>query len=415
MKRIFSAALCAIALFASCDPNKGGTTVNVTIEVDETKLGDIKPESYEVILTNTASATPTTVQTENGIATAKVVPGIYNILAKASIAENGTMYDITGSKTEVSILADGETHKIAVDMVKASQLIFKEIYYQGCRFETGGMMEDGVTPETSNYFRDQYYEIYNNSDEVAYADGLCIAETTFADWKGNRYQFFDVEGNEVSQEEYVFCQNIWQIPGDGTKYPVQPGESFIIAQWAKNHKLEELTKGASPVDLSGAEFEAFVEEKQMGGIVLTDNPADNLNIVTNPSGYLAPQWLTSVSGTRMIIFRPSTPLRQENWLVNNDPDWVQNYVEVKISDILDGVQMIDGEASVQNLGMPAIVDAGYIWCEGTYNGQSVSRIKDGTLANGSPKYKDTNNTVDDFEVNTTPVIRRDNVAAPNWN
>ena len=77
--------------------------------------------------------------------------------------------------------------------------------------------------------------------------------------------------------------------------------------------------------------------------------------------------------------------------------------------------MIADESVVINIGMPAILDAGYIWCDGTYKGQCVSRKMEGTLANGSPKFVDTNNTSDDFVVNTTPVLRRDGAKVPSWN
>ena len=48
-----------------------------------------------------------------------------------------------------------------------SPLIFKEIYYCGSRPEKGGV-----------YFRDQFYEIYNNSADILYLDGIYFANLT---------------------------------------------------------------------------------------------------------------------------------------------------------------------------------------------------------------------------------------------
>ena len=31
------------------------------------------------------------------------------------------------------------------------------------------------------------------------------------------------------------CLPVWQLPGNGTYYPLKPGESFIITQEAANH------------------------------------------------------------------------------------------------------------------------------------------------------------------------------------
>jgi hypothetical protein len=77
--------------------------------------------------------------------------------------------------------------------------------------------------------------------------------------------------------------------------------------------------------------------------------------------------------------------------------------------------MIADESVTQHLGMPVALDAGYIWCSGTYKGESISRKENGTLANGAVKYVDTNNTCDDFVVNTTPVVRRGGAKVPSWN
>ena len=56
---------------------------------------------------------------------------------------------------------------IEVQGLKVSPLIFKEIYYCGSRPEKGGV-----------YFRDQFYEIYNNSADILYLDGIYFANLT---------------------------------------------------------------------------------------------------------------------------------------------------------------------------------------------------------------------------------------------
>lgn len=410
MKRFIFAALCALTFLTACE-EEGIKTVNVTVTVDESKLTDIKPEAYEVTFTNTTGGAATTVASENGVASAALVPGIYTVVAKASVAEGGFSYTITGSAKDVNFLAEGDNVVVTVDIVKESQLIFKEIYYGGCTFKTGEVAEDG-TESTDTYFRDQFYEIYNNSDEVAYVDGLCIADTEFANYDYTIFYEFDIE----NYQNYVFAQYIWQIPGDGDDYPVQPGESIIIAQWATNHQDESLSKGGSPVDLSGADFEAIEGESTLwNGIVITDGAAVNLKLGANAAGYTMPQWLTPVGGCNMVIFKPSTPLRQDNFIANNYPEWVQTFHEIAIADVYDAVQSIDDETRIQTLGMPAILDAGYIWCNGTYSGESIARKQVGTLANGSPKFADTNNTTNDFEVKAKPELRRDGAKVPAWN
>lgn len=294
------------------------------------------------------------------------------------------------------------------DYKTSSGLIFKELYYNGCTYKTGEVDEEGKE-STNTYFRDQFYEIYNNSDEVVYADGLCIAYTVFANYDFTQFYTWEIE----NADDYVFAQYIWQIEGNGTYFPIQPGESVIIAQWASNHKADVLTKGTSPVDLSSAEFETIEGPKELWNVNITDGPAENLALKVDAPGYGLMQWLVPVGGANLVIFKPTTPLRTENFILASD-GYTKAH-EIALSDILDAVQFIDDENRIQTLGMPAFLDAGYIWCSGSYVSESIARKQAGTLTNGKIKYKDTNNTTDDFEVKTTPMIRRNEAGIPSWN
>lgn len=406
MKRLFFGALCALAFLTACE-EEGMKTINVTATIDESKLVEIKPESYEVTFTNTTGGATVTASTENGIASVALVPGIYNVVAKAEVSDGGFAYIVSGAAKDVQFLAAAENATITVDIVKESQLIFKEIYYAGCTYKTGEVKEDG-TESTDTYFRDQFYEIYNNSNEVAYVDGLCICQTEYADYNLVFYQF-----NIENPENYVFAQTIWQLPGTGTDYPVQPGESIIIAQWGANHQAPEYSKGGSPVNLSVADFEAIEKgETLFNGFVITDGSAINMTKAVNSAGWSMPQWLTTVSGSNMVIFKPSQPLRQDNFITNESGS---NFHEIAVADVYDAVQCIDDETRIQTLGMPAVLDAGYIWCTGLYTSESIARKQVGTLENGCPKYADTNNTTNDFELMPSPVIRRNGAKVPSWN
>lgn len=411
MKRFFMACICAVAALAACDPENGVTTVSANVTIDESGLEEnVSAESYEVVFTNTANGNVTTASSENGIATAKVVPGVYTILVRGKVSGDFS-YIITGAQKNVTIITDGTEVTIKVKAAKESQLIIKETYYTGSTFKTGEVDENGVESE-STYFRDQFHEIYNNSNEVAYADGLCIAYTVFADYTYTK--FYTYEG--YSADEYVFVQHIWQVPGDGTEYPIQPGESIIIAQWATNHKADALTKGYSPVDLSGAEFEAIEGPKELWNATITDGPAVDLVFAVDAKGFGLQQWMVPTGGANLIIFKPSSPLRTSGFIqAKEEPTANSQAIEIKIADVLDAVQSIDDETRIQTLGMPASLDAGYIWCDGTYVGQSISRVQAGKLNNGRPKYLDTNDTCTDFEKQVLPMIRRNGAGVPAWN
>lgn len=394
-------AVLALAVLAAVGCQKSGTkTISVNIRVDESKIeaaGVPSPESYEIRLSNFATGITVDLQTENGVATATgVVPGLYDVTVSGYQAKDGFTYTIAGAESGISLLSNNDEVSVLVDAVKESALVFKEIYYEGCG---------------NYYFRDQFYEIYNNSTEVVYADGLCIAETVFANYDKSIIYEWPIE----NADQYVFVQTVWQIPGEGTTYPVQPGESFVIAQWGANHTAKELSDGASPVDLSGAEFEAIEKETTTySGLVLTDNPAVNMAKVVMAS-YAMPQWLTSVSGSRYIIFKPSEPLKNEDFITATNADYNGVGREIPISEIIDAVQTVSDETDMAILGLPTVLDAGAIWCSGPYRVESISRKVKETRADGTVVYQDTNNTTNDFEVQAVPQVRRNGAKVPSWN
>lgn len=393
--------LMVLAVLAMVGCQKTGTkTISINVKVDEAKIvaaGIPSPESYEVKISNFATGSVIKTTTENGIATATdIIPGVYTISVSASQIQGGFTYTIAGSESNVSLIADGAEVVVKVDAVKEAALVFKEIYYTGVK---------------DYYFRDQFYEIYNNSTEVVYADGLCIAETFFANYDKSVIYEWPIE----NADQYVFAKVVWQLPGDGKKYPVKPGESFVIAQWATNHKAEKLSKGLSPVDLTGAEFEAIEKETTFAGITLTDNPAINMQKIIQ-AGPAMPQWLTSTSGSQYILFKPSKPLKNEDFLVAKNADNSLAVArEIPISYIIDAVQAVNNETGMSVLGLPVSLDAGAIWCSGVYVGESITRKIKETRPDGTNVYQDTNNTSNDFEVKKDPQVRRYGAKVPSWN
>ncbi len=395
----------AIAALAAVSCTKETKTISVNVSVDESKLteaGIPSPEAYDVVLTNFATGAAFEGVTENGsTAFGGLVPGTYSATVTGLSSKDGFTYTISGSGSNLNLLNDGDEVVLAVDAVKEAALIFKEIYYTGCH-----------TKDDQTYFRDQFYEIYNNSTETVYADGLCIAETVFANYDFSVFYEWPIE----HPEQYIFCDAVWQIPGDGTKYPVKPGESIILAQWGTNHKAENLTGGTSPVDLSGADFEAIEKESTTwNGITITDGPAINMSQVINAAGYQPPQYLLSVSGTTFVIFKPTETLKNEDFITAPNAEYGGTVREIPISCVLDAVQAIGDETRLSTLGMPSILDAGAIWCTGIYVSESISRKVKDTREDGTVVYQDTNNSTQDFVVNKDPQLRRNGAKIPSWN
>lgn len=408
MKKLvyFIMAVAAVAAASSC--KKGGeeeakpVTVTVTINAPTGAEWQI-PSSYKVNLASTTSSINYSASSENGVAVFKdVIPGIYNVNASATVVDGGFTWIVSASQDGANILADTQL-TLDASAVKESALVFKEIYTTGCKIGEG---------EWDTYFRDQFYEIYNNSTETVYADGLCFAVTDHYTYDYSIKYEFDIP----DADKYLYCSTaIWMIPGNGTEYPVKPGESIVLAQWATNHNAENLANGHS-IDNSGADFEFIEGESTLyNGTVITDGPAINLKMVTLP-GYAMPQYLTSTGGCGYVLFKPSKPLRTEDFLVPTNYEY-SKFCEIAIADVIDAVQRIQDETIVPFPQLPNSLDAGNIWASapGYYTFESIVRKVASTRDDGTVVLLDTNNTTNDFDLSTPPAFRRSGAKLPSWN
>jgi len=317
-----------------------------------------------------------------------LIPGVYTVTATGESAGGGFTYYFSGSLTNINILTGGQTFNIEVVSSKAGALILKEIYFNG---------------STGYYFKDQFYEIYNNSDDVQYADGMGIgniipslASTATYNW----------EVPDGKPENYIYLASIWQVPGDGNDFPVKPGESIIIAQIAQNHTA---IKPTSPVDLSGAEFETFIVNQSVN----PDNPNAHNMILAFDKGVFGTQWLVTVFGGAYAIFMPDTEIDPNGW-VKPQGKSDQAY-PIPIDCVLDAVEIVNNATKINQKRMPTSLDAGATYTGATYNCNSVSRKIRETKEDGRHIYMDTNNSSDDFQLNSVAMVRRNNPGVPSWN
>ncbi len=413
---IIAAALSAsLLLLAGCNGKEETKTVTAVITIDESAVASdvTKPESYTVTVTNNSTSTNLTAETVNGTATVEgLLPGMYNFVAHASTTQDNDDQFLFSGETTLALLAGSVDVSIEVSATKGSAIILKEIYYNGCTIREADPADSLDYGET--YFRDQFYEIYNNSTKVVYADGLCLSDNTgtYANWDWSNIYTYDI----ANPNEYLFVETVWQIPGSGTDYPIQPGESIIVAQWATNHTDASLA-GDKSIDLSGAEFEALTgESTTWNGTVLTDNAAINMVKAIQTSSYSTPQWLLSVYSGDVILFRPGTPLKNEDFLPANESSYTSAR-EILRSDVLDAVQWLENEedfAEPTHHRLPTAIDAGCNFLA-AYQGKSISRKVSYTREDGTVVYQDTNNTTNDFVQNDKPEVRRNGAKVPSWN
>jgi len=288
-----------------------------------------------------------------------LIPGIYTITISGKAYDNqGQLYYLNGGLVNQPLIKNNETVEITVSGLKISPLVFKEIYYAG---------------SAPNYFRDQFYEIYNNSDSILYLDGIYFAAL---------YPSAATENKPVwpasDENKYVYTDRLWKFPGTGNQYPLKPGECCVVSQFAANHQLN-IYNPNSPVDCSSSEFEFNMNNKNF-----PNQPAyDMVHVFYNGSSAMGtvPQYLTSVFGGAYVIFKipenvPYDPVNDKSLQTRNlASSSTTLYAKIPIQYVLDGVEAGHNETMVKAKRMPVVLDAGMTYVGGTYNSVGVARKK----------------------------------------
>ncbi|MDO4704201.1 DUF4876 domain-containing protein [Tannerella sp.] len=405
-KKIYLALIGLASLLASCDSfsdalgTKEITPISVTIRPKITLSGFDNTNGLKLILNNYVEGIRVEKElTSSTVEIGDLIPGMYSIVISGKLKnKEGVWYYLNGSLVNHPLLNNRSTIDLPVSGQKISPLIFKEIFYSG----------------TANfYFRNQFYEIYNNSEDLLYLDGIYFAVLYPTKSTSKLPVWPQEDGNK-----YVYTERIWKFPGNGTNYPLKPGESCVISQFAANHKLE-IYNPDSPVDCSSSEFEF-----NMNNPKFPDQPAFDMEHVYfdgKADKGRAPQYLTSVFGGAYVIFK--APEGEVYDPVNNPALQAKDqssslkrlYAKIPIEYVLDGVEAVDDETKVNAKRMPGVLDAGITTVGATYNSLGVTRKKLGENPDGTPFLQDTNNSTEDFERGVVPMFRRYNAKMPSWN
>lgn len=345
---------------------------------------------------------------ENGVAKVDgVTPGVYNIVVSGKLTgADGQEYSLSGGAVNQIVKPGSKPAAFKVKRVMVNApLMFSEIFFSGT---------------ASFYFRNQYYEIYNNSDEVVYLDGIYFANLApVTATKQLPVWPKEDDGN------YGYAERVWKFPGTGHDYPLQPGEAVVVSQFAANHKLPQYNPN-SPVDCSASEFEF-----NMNNPNFPDQPApDMIHVYYDGKAEMGfmPQYLVSVFGGAYVIFRVP---EGETWDPVNDLSlqtkdasdaWSSIYAKVPNRYILDAVEAGHNETMIDAKRVPTLLDAGMTYVGQTYCSKSVRRKvalddqgREHRRADGTPYLQDTNNSTDDFIHGVTPVFRAFGEKMPAWN
>lgn len=353
-------------------------------------------EGATVLMKNTVTnySYKGTTDSEGAAVFADLLPGVYQLSVSREVTPQEAL-SLTGYEEELflnastaaqKIIAEGFT-EISLQGGQVGSMVFKELYYTGSRTPAGGA-----------YFSDQFYEIYNNSTDTLYADSLLIGNTGGSPGNSSSAKPYGFQ----SDAENVYVQNVWMVPGNGRTHPIPPGKSIIVSQDGIDHQTDPLGNPSSPVNLGPgtSDFESYVERSDNRDL----DAAGVENLVPVYLGSVGFDWLTSVFGASMVIFKhpdPSgLPLQLEPGSTSSS-----RYMQVPRTSVIDGVELLANASAFGFKRLPVAVDAGFTFCSGSYTGQSVRR-KVKTLINGRRVLQDTNNSSADFEVLSAPTPKK---------
>ncbi|MBB4801080.1 hypothetical protein HNP37_001119 [Flavobacterium nitrogenifigens] len=432
MKKILSIFILLFAfIIQSCsnDDNENEALkpvdFSVSLKYDATFNSQVVKKA-SVTIVNTETANKYTVESdETGVALFKqILPGTYSITSTKVIqsAEFTETFGYTpteaeinfnGAESSVIVNATATTANIEMKTSKVGDFVIKQIYYGGSDTKKGAV------------FRDQFIEIYNNSNTVQYADGLYMAQltgsttTTVASYSlpNGQFDWSKSEGmtmGNTANTDYVYGINIIKIPGNGTQYPVEPGKSIVIAQNAINHKANYVDNNGkavsilSPeltVDLSTADFEAFLGTYS-GSTYQYDiqNPAVPDVIIAYWGNSNNDLILDSLGRQAYTIFKMTDAEFAALKKYKNPKGDAPLSVQIPVAILIDGVD------TTRDLGtllvpkkLPSQIDGGNTYIpSGAYSSKSVMRKTKTTIA-GRIVLQDTNNSTNDFvEVTANP-------------
>ena len=313
-----------------------------------------------------------------------VIPdGLYRITISGR--EDANVFN--GSADKIVLAGKDIETSLRLSVSKAGSIVIKEIYCGGCK----------KLPEEGNYQTDQYVILHNNDYNVQYLDSLCFG--TLAPYRSTGSNPWGILPDFVP-----VIQAVWQFPGDGNDFPLQPGEDAVLClRGAIDHAAQyplsvNLNKPAYFVCYNPTYFSNTSYHPAPGDLISQDRYLDVVVKTGKANAYTM-----SVQSPAVVIFRSQGVSIQDFVDVTDNitpvpGSSVDNVVKVPYEWILDAVEVFEGSSSNNQKRLQPSVDAGYVMLSDTFLGHSLIRLVDeeATAASGYEILRDTNNSLNDF-------------------
>lgn len=395
MKRFFYLlpVMAMLLGFASCssdDDDAVRHTVTVSVQLPSEVASMQEVTNMAVTVFNIATAEETVAQVTNGTATVSLVPGTYNFTASGKTAD----FSLNGVCTGVEVFAD-KTVSIELIASVGSSLVFKEVYYSG-------------VPDY--YFQDAFYEIYNNTDEVQYLDGIILGVVDYGlapgTWNKDQPSVWMTNG-AYTGGKYPLTSHVQCFPGNGTDYPIQPRTSVVVAANPIDHSARTLGESdkVSPVNLSNADWQLYTDNA-----FPVDTRIDGIPAMTFLWKTWGREMMPATEGQPIIMARLKNGMSPVDYVADASsvatiPGGSNTCLVIPADCIIDAIDIVPADQNFHIKRIEAKDDAGMAWYTGTdgvsngeYAGKSLRRKVAGFTAAGKAILKDTNNSSNDFVI-----------------
>ena len=322
----------------------------------------------------------------DGVAEFTLPNGLYRITLSGVSGQN--VFNASADRVVLS----GKDQEVALGVVvsKAGSIVIKEIYCGGCK----------KLPQEGDYQADQYIILHNNDCQVQYLDGLCFG--TLSPYNSSGSNPWISEG--ALPEFLPIIQAVWQFPGDGDDFPLQPGEDAVMClRGAIDHAAQyplsvNLNRPDYFVCYNSTYFTNTAYHPAPGNLISQDRYLDVVIKIGQANAYTL-----SISSPAVVIFRAEGTTVQEYVSVSDNiiqvpGSMVDKVVKVPFEWVLDAVEVFDGRSSANQKRLVPSLDAGYVTQSDVFLGRSLMRSVDeqASAVAGYEILADTNNSLNDF-------------------
>lgn len=326
----------------------------------------------------------------------KLVISLPDGLYRISVSDRNGQDIFNATVDRFSFSERNSTLKLALKHTKAGSIVIKEIYCGGCRKD----------PLEGTYAADKYIILHNNDSQVQYLDSLAFGY--LLPYNANATNPFvrkESDGSVTYSDFVAVADAVWQFPGDGHSYPLQPGEDAVLCI---NGAIDHASSFPLSVDLNKPEYFVTYNANYFPNVSYHPVPGSNIQddhilnclfklgignalaysinspatVIYKAKGMSLEEFISSEGG---VIPVPGTTNGAK--VLACPLDWV-----------LDAVEVFNGQSASNVKRFQDTLDAGYVTLSTTYSGFTLMRNVDEELSreSGFEVLMDTNNSSADF-------------------